>query len=90
MEQFNRKQMKILILCTGNSCRSQMAEGFLKSFDKTFEVFSAGTHPEKEINPANELLEENHEARLDYGKAKEAVRVNQDLETMGEIHRAEE
>lgn len=35
--------MKILILCTGNSCRSQMAEGFLKSFDNRLEVRSAGT-----------------------------------------------
>ncbi len=43
--------MKVLILCTGNSCRSQMAEGFLRSFDKTLEVHSAGTRPEKEINP---------------------------------------
>lgn len=42
---------KILILCTGNSCRSQMAEGFLKSFDPEFEVFSAGTKPAKEVNP---------------------------------------
>ncbi|MDD2551964.1 MAG: arsenate reductase ArsC, partial [Dysgonamonadaceae bacterium] len=25
--------MKVLILCTGNSCRSQMAHGFLQSFD---------------------------------------------------------
>ena len=43
--------MKILILCTGNSCRSQMAEGFLKSFDKTLEVFSAGTKPAEKVNP---------------------------------------
>lgn len=43
--------MKILILCTGNSCRSQMAEGFLKSFNKNIEVFSAGTKPEKHVNP---------------------------------------
>ena len=35
--------MKILILCTGNSCRSQMAHGFLQSFDKNMDVFSAGT-----------------------------------------------
>jgi arsenate reductase (thioredoxin) len=43
--------MKILILCTGNSCRSQMAEGLLKSFDNSLEVFSAGTRPEKQVNP---------------------------------------
>ena len=43
--------MKILILCTGNSCRSQMAEGFLRSFDSRLEVFSAGTHPAPHANP---------------------------------------
>jgi arsenate reductase len=43
--------MKILILCTGNSCRSQMAHGFLQSFDKRLEVFSAGTEPAARINP---------------------------------------
>ena len=42
---------RILILCTGNSCRSQMAEGFLKSFNKNLEVFSAGTKPSEKINP---------------------------------------
>ena len=30
--------MRILILCTGNSCRSQMAHGFLQSFDASLEV----------------------------------------------------
>jgi arsenate reductase (thioredoxin) len=42
--------MKILILCTGNSCRSQMAQGFLKSFDKRLDVHSAGTEPAKLVN----------------------------------------
>ena len=42
---------RILILCTGNSCRSQMAEGFLKSFDKNLEVYSAGTNPADRANP---------------------------------------
>ena len=42
---------KILILCTGNSCRSQMAEGFLKSFDKNLGVFSAGTNPSSQVHP---------------------------------------
>lgn len=42
---------RILILCTGNSCRSQMAEGFLKSFDENLEVYSAGTKPAEKVNP---------------------------------------
>jgi arsenate reductase (thioredoxin) len=42
---------RILILCTGNSCRSQMAEGFLKSFDDNLEVYSAGTKPAERVNP---------------------------------------
>ena len=43
--------MKILILCTGNSCRSQMAEGFLKSLDENLEVYSAGTEPARRVHP---------------------------------------
>ena len=43
--------MRILILCTGNSCRSQMAEGFLNSFDKRIEAFSAGTNPSSKVHP---------------------------------------
>ena len=42
--------MKVLILCTGNSCRSQMAQGFLQSFDRNIEVHSAGTEPAKQVN----------------------------------------
>lgn len=42
---------KVLILCTGNSCRSQMAEGFLNSFDKNIEAYSAGTKPAERVNP---------------------------------------
>jgi arsenate reductase (thioredoxin) len=44
-------KMKVLILCTGNSCRSQMAHGFLQSFDKSLDVHSAGTIPGPEVNP---------------------------------------
>ncbi len=43
--------MRILILCTGNSCRSQMAEGFLKSFDPSWEIFSAGTKAAARVHP---------------------------------------
>jgi arsenate reductase len=42
---------KILILCTGNSCRSQMAEGFLRQFDEHLHVRSAGTNPSDQIHP---------------------------------------
>lgn len=42
---------KILILCTGNSCRSQMAHGFLQSFDPKLLVYSAGTKASGEVNP---------------------------------------
>ncbi|PLX19139.1 MAG: protein tyrosine phosphatase [Salinivirgaceae bacterium] len=43
--------MKILILCTGNSCRSQMAQVFLQSFDKRLNVASAGTDPSGYVHP---------------------------------------
>jgi len=43
--------MNVLILCTGNSCRSQMAEGFLRDFDDQLHVRSAGTKPSDQIHP---------------------------------------
>lgn len=51
--------MKILILCTGNSCRSQMAEGILQSFSQEIQVFSAGTAPSQQVHPkAVEVMQE--------------------------------
>ena len=51
--------MKILVLCTGNSCRSQMAEGFFKHFlDNSHEIYSAGLIPTG-LNPlATEVMKE--------------------------------
>ncbi|MDP4276239.1 MAG: arsenate reductase ArsC [Bacteroidota bacterium] len=42
--------MNILILCTGNSCRSQMAQGWLQSFDSSLTVYSAGTEPAPKVS----------------------------------------
>lgn len=51
--------MKILILCTGNSCRSQMSHGFLQSFDKGLTVSSAGTNASGSLNAkAVEVMKE--------------------------------
>lgn len=42
----------VLFLCTGNSCRSQMAEGFLRQYaGDRFEVYSAGLEPAPEVHP---------------------------------------
>jgi arsenate reductase len=49
-EQAASVNMKVLILCTGNSCRSQIAHGFLQSFDRQLKVYSAGTEPAEHIN----------------------------------------
>ena len=53
------KKKKILILCTGNSARSQMAEGLLKHIcQNEFEIYSAGTKPSIVRSEAIKVLAE--------------------------------
>ena len=44
---------KVIFICTGNACRSQMAEGLLRHMAGVkFEVYSAGSHPSR-LHPAS-------------------------------------
>lgn len=54
------KKPVVLFLCTGNSCRSQMAEGLLRKLaGDRFEVLSAGTRPAERVHPlAVRVMEE--------------------------------
>lgn len=48
----------VLLVCTGNSCRSQMAHGLLSSYSKNISIFSAGTKPESVNKHAVEVMYE--------------------------------
>jgi arsenate reductase (thioredoxin) len=53
------ERTRVLILCTGNSARSQMAEGLLRELGgERFEVFSAGTRPSGLRSEAVEAMRE--------------------------------
>jgi len=47
-----RRPKRVLILCTGNSCRSQMAEGLVnRDLGRSWEASSAGTRPAAAVHP---------------------------------------
>ena len=52
--------IKMLVLCTGNSCRSQMAHGYLSKFLPEYQIFSAGTKPEPVNKFAIKVMEEEN------------------------------
>ena len=51
---------KILVLCTGNSCRSQMAHGYLSKFLPNYQIYSAGTKPEPVNKFAVKVMKEEN------------------------------
>jgi arsenate reductase len=59
----------VLILCTGNSARSQMAEGLLRSkVGGSYQVMSAGTEPATRVNPI--AIESMREVGIDISEAR--------------------
>ena len=62
--------MKIIVICTGNTCRSQIAEGLLKYKYPDYEIQSAGTHPEAIVNPyaVRAMAEEGYDISTHYPK----------------------
>ena len=74
-------------ICIGNSCRSQIAEGFASEYGSdVFEVYSAGTHPASTVSPdAVEVMKEkNIDISMQYPKSLEEIPAELDvIITMG-------
>jgi arsenate reductase len=81
------KKFIIAFVCTGNSCRSQMAEGFARSYGSSLlEIYSAGTHPAGMVNPDAVLVmkEKGIDISGQYPKTLEEIPAKPDiLITMG-------
>jgi arsenate reductase len=57
----SNEKKKVLFICTHNSARSQMAEGFLRAlYGNRFDVYSAGTHPSRVNTYAKEVMQEKN------------------------------
>jgi len=72
---------KVIFLCTGNSARSQLAEGILRALaGEHYEIFSAGTEPKGSILP--EVREAMREVGIDIsGQWSKSV-----MEYMGKVN----
>jgi len=63
--------LNVLFLCTGNSCRSIMAEGLLNHFGQgRLRAFSAGSHPTGHVNPMSLVTLKAHGINTDGYRSK--------------------
>lgn len=70
--------LKILFLCTGNSCRSQMAEGWARHLkEDTIEAYSAGVRP---IGVSSRAIKTMAEAGVDISK-----HTSKHIDDLGEV-----
>src|SRR5699024_8675767 len=62
------EKMNILFVCTGNTCRSPMAEAVLKNKSNEFKVKSAGIHasPNASLSEGTKKVLENESIKLDH------------------------
>ena len=63
------RKIRILVLCSGNACRSQIAEGIIRArYGDRVEVFSAGVTPADRVHPY--AIETLKEIKIDISRAK--------------------
>lgn len=74
---------KVLFICVGNSCRSQMAEAFFNQMSKTEKASSAGTRPASSVGPL--AIEVMKEVGIDISRAKPKLLIIEMLESADRV-----
>lgn len=77
MQHYNKTVKRVLFLCIGNSCRSQMAEGFANRYGSdVMEVASAGLAPAAIVQPLTRKVMEEKNINIDHHQPKDLTRVD--------------